>query len=224
MVLNISVIAASATMRVHFKFVLYLIVLSGSSATLAGSYKDFFSAVIRDDSRRVQALLIEGMDPNSRDPKGMPALSLAVQRESPKSFAALLSHPAIDLNAMNATGETALMLAAIAGDLDTCSQLLGRGARTQHEGWSPIHYAASGPSTKVVELLLASGALLEAEAPNGTTPLMMAARYGPESSVTVLLARGADPKRRNQRGLRAVDFAELGGREWLVQRLEPLSR
>lgn len=211
-------------MRFHFKFILYLIVLLGTSSSPAGSYEDFFSAVIRDDARRVQALLIEGMDPNSRDPKGMPALSLAVQRESPKSFATLLSHPSIDLNAANAAGETALMLAAIAGDLDTSSQLLGRGARVQHEGWSPIHYAASGPSTKLVELLLARGALLEAEAPNGTTPLMMAARYGPESSVTLMLARGADPTRRNQRGLRAVDFAELGGRDWLVQRLESLSR
>jgi hypothetical protein len=53
---------------------------------------------------------------------------------------------------------------------------------------------------------------------------MLAAQTGPEATIDLLLRRGADPKRRNQRELQAVDFARMGGREWLTKRLEPLSR
>jgi ankyrin repeat protein len=72
---------------------------------------------------------------------------------------------------------------------------------------------------QVVELLLARGAAVDAVSPNGSTPLMLAARYGSEESVNLLLARGADAARRNERQLRAADFARLAGREALAVRL-----
>ena len=53
---------------------------------------------------------------------------------------------------------------------------------------------------------------------------MLAAQQGPEATVTLLLERGADPRRRNQRGLQAVDFAESGGREYMVERFQKLPR
>jgi hypothetical protein len=53
---------------------------------------------------------------------------------------------------------------------------------------------------------------------------MMAARYGAEPSVDLLLQRGADPKLKNDRQLSAADFARQGGREALAQRLERLQR
>ena len=113
---------------------------------------------------------------------------------------------------------------AIAGDADASRKLLARGAKAQRPGWSPIHYAASGPGTDVAKLLLDSGASVDAESPNGTTPLMLAARHAPEGTVELLLQRGADPRRRNQRGLQAIDFAEAGGREYLVGRFQKLPR
>ncbi|WP_298829407.1 ankyrin repeat domain-containing protein [uncultured Piscinibacter sp.] len=203
---------------------MYIIIGIGFSSTRAGSYEAFFQAVIRDDIGTLRSLLAQGMDPNSRDPKGYPALALAVRRESPRAFAMLLAHPDTDVNALNSAGESALMLAAIAGDLETCDRLLARGANVQQPGWSPIHYAASGPGTKIVERLLDRGAAVDAEAPNGTTPLMLAAQHAPEATVSLLLQHGADTRRRNQRGLQAIDFAELGGREWLVERFEKLPR
>jgi len=211
-------------MRFSFKYLLYLIILIAISPSNAGAYDDFFRALTRDDVSWLRSLLLQGVDPNTRDPKGYPALSLALRRESPGAFALLLAQPGTDVNALNAAGESPLMLAAIAGDLDSSQKLLARGARVDGPGWTPLHYAASGPNTQLVELLLSQGADLEAEAPNGSTPLMLAAQTGPESTINLLLRRGADAKRRNQRELQAVDFARIGGRDWLVQRLEPLSR
>jgi len=97
---------------------------------------------------------------------------------------------------------------------------MARGAKVHGEGWSPLHYAATGPEPEFVRLLLEKGAPVDARSPNGSTPLMMAARYGSEASVDLLLARGADPKLRNQRDLTAADFARMDGRESLAKRLE----
>ena len=206
------------------KFVVYLVLATVLSVAKAGSYDDFFVAIIRDDAGSVRALLERGMDPNSRDPKGQPALAVAIRRESPRAFATLLARPDIDVNALNAAGESALMLAAIAGDIEACRQLIERGAHVRKAGWAPIHYAASGPEAPIVRLLLDRGAEIDAEAPNGMTALMLAAQNAPESSVELLLARGADTRRRNQRGLQAIDLAEQAGRDWLVERLEKLPR
>ena len=211
-------------MKLYIKFALYLSVIAAGFGVRAGAYDDLFVAVIRDDVGSLKSLLTQGVDPNSRDPKGMPALMLAVRRESPRVFEVLLAHPEIDVNARNAAGESALMLTAIAGDLEASQRLIDRGATVQHGGWSPIHYAASGPSTALVRLLLEQGASVDALAPNGTTPLMLAAQHAPEATVELLLQRGADPRRRNQRGLQAIDFAEMGGRDFLVERFEKLPR
>ena len=68
------------------------------------------------------------------------------------------------------------------------------------------------------------GADVNAASPNGSTPLMMAAQYGSEDGVKLLLAGGADPKRRNQRDLKASDFARLAGRENLATALAKLEQ
>ncbi len=210
--------------KYYLRFALYSVLLMAVPPVCAGSYDDFFQAIIRDHVGGVKRLLEAGIDPNSRDPKGMPALQVAIRRESPRSFELLLAQPGIDVDAANAAGETALMLTVLAGDVDASRRLMDRGAQVQRPGWAPIHYAASGPSTELTRLLLDRGANVDAVAPNGTTPLMLAAQQGPEATVALLLERGADPRRRNQRGLQAIDFAESGGREFMLERFQKLPR
>jgi ankyrin repeat protein len=53
---------------------------------------------------------------------------------------------------------------------------------------------------------------------------MMAARYGAEATVDLLLARGADKQLRNDLGLDATEFARLGGRDFLLARLATPAR
>lgn len=210
--------------RLCFKLTLYLAVVMVFSPSVAGVYDDFFVAIIRDDVGSLRKLLDQGVDPNSRDATGQPALAVAIRRESPRVLQLLLTRPETDVNALNAAGESALMLAAIAGDVEACERLIERGARINQPGWSPLHYASSGPDTRTVRMLLDRGASIDAAAPNGATPLMLAAQHGPEASIELLLARGADTRRRNQRGLQAIDLAEQAGRDWLVERLQKLPR
>jgi uncharacterized protein len=160
------------------KFIAYLVVLFGFSSSLAGPKEDFFKAVDIDAAHIVSAMLAQGFDPNERDDKGQVPLFLALRSESRQVAAALLANPKTDIDAVNPHGETPVMMAAMRGDLALTRQLLDRGASVQREGWTPLHYAASGPDPKVVGLLLDRGAAIDARSPNGTTPLMMAARYG----------------------------------------------
>lgn len=208
----------------YFKFVFYLVVTSASFAANAGSYEDFFASIQRDNPFTMRALLERGFDPNTPDPNGQTGFALALRAGSTRVAQLLADHPAFDVNALNAAGESPLMLAAIKGELALCRQLIGRGAELDKPGWAPLHYAASGPSSEIVDLLLERGAAVDAGSPNATTPLMMAARYGNEASVLALLARGADPERRNQLGLTAIDFATDAGRPLLADQLRSARR
>ena len=204
----------------HFRLVVYLIATACFSVTHAGSFDDFFRAVRTDNASGVASLLERGFDPNARDESGQPALSLAVREGSDQVVDVLLKNPQLDLNARNGIGETALMFAALKGRFELAQRMIERGATIRQDGWNPLHYAATGPEPKVVALLLQRGAPIEARSPNGTTALMMAARYGSEQSVTLLLEQHADASARNERGMNAADFARSAGRESLAKRLE----
>jgi len=211
-------------MRKYFRLVAYLVVVMTTSWASADDAVDFFRAVNVDNDRAVKALLARGFDPNMPNPQGQVGLFLAMRDESPKVAFALLAHPAIRIDAPTAEGETAAMMAALRGNLEWTRMLLERGAALNRSGWAPLHYAASGPEVAVVRLLLERGAHIDAVSPNGTTALMMAARYGSFDSAELLLARGADTRLRNQRALSAADFARAAGREALALRLQPRER
>lgn len=176
----------------------------------AGAYEDFFVAILRDDDAAIAALLRRGFDPNTRDPKGQVGLTIALQNGSSKAFAALLAASQVNVEARNAQDESPLMMAALKGNLEAVKALLARDADVNKTGWAPLHYAASAGSRQhvaIIALLLENHAYIDATSPNGTTPLMMAAQYGSNEAVQLLLDEGADPTLKNQLGLTAADFA-----------------
>jgi ankyrin repeat protein len=202
----------------------YLLVFSWLGHAYAGSYEDFFQAVERDDASTVRNLLQRGFDPNTRDPQGHVGLFLALRSPSFRVAEALMEHPSIDVDAANATAETPLMMAALRGQLEWCRRLVQHGAKVNRVGWTPLHYAAAGPSGATVAWLLEQKAELEARSPNGTTPLMMAAGYGSEDGADELLRQGGNPLLRNQQGMKAADFARSVGRESLASKLDRATR
>ena len=196
----------------NIKYLLLLVVFICNIPAYAGSYEDFFSALNRDDSQTVASLLQRGFDPNTPNPDGVHGLLLAVRAESWKSVDALLQSPTTEVDGRNASDETALMLVCLKGQLDLAGRLIERGADVNKVGWTPLHYAATNGHGDVIRLLLEHHAYIDAESPNGTTPLMMAASYGTPVAVKILLEAGADPLLKNQRGLTAIDFAERAQR------------
>lgn len=211
-------------MRNCFKYVIYLIAFIGFSTVQADPAVDFFRAVNVDNERAVKALLDKGFDPNTANPQGQVGLFLAMRDESPKVAAVLLAHPAVRVDATTPADETPLMMACLRGNIEWARRLLDSGAALNRTGWTPLHYAASGSQTALVNLLLDRGAAIDASSPNRSTPLMMAARYGASESAELLLARGADTRARNERDLTAADFARAAGREALAARIESAAR
>ncbi len=200
----------------HIKKAIYLVVFIGVGTAVAGSFYDFFRSIQLDDGRTVQQLLKRGFDGNTRDEKGQPGLLLAIKEPAPKVVAVLMAWPGIQPDIRNRTDESPLMMAALTGQIDLAEQLVARGADVNKTGWTPLHYAASGGHVAVIKLLLKQHAYIDAASPNGTTPLMMAAMYGTDDAVNLLLDEGADIGLRNQLKLSAADFAEQSGRDFMI--------
>ncbi len=174
----------------------------------AGAHDDFFKALQLDLAPTVQALVNRGFDPNTVDAgRGDPALIYAVRNDAVKSLLVLLAAPQIDIEARAQNGDTALMVAAYRKDAKTVATLLERGAQPNRPGWTALHYAAAAGNIDIVRMLLEKSAYIDAESPNRTTPLMMAAGAGQTAVVQLLIEEGADQSVRNDAGMTVRDFA-----------------
>ena len=194
-----------------------LVALSAlSPSAWASSYDDFFTAIKRNDPDTLAQLAQRGFDLNTLDPGGQHPLYLSLRDESDRVAMFLLSRPEVKVEHRNAKGESPLMMAALKGKLELVRRLIDRKAEVNKPGWAPLHYAATHPgerSLPVVRLLLEHHAFIDAQSPNGSTPLMMAALYGNPKVVRLLLEEGADTAMKNEQGLSAIDFAHRAGRK-----------
>jgi ankyrin repeat protein len=190
-----------------FRFLFGIVGACLTVVVWAGSYEDFFSAILHDRPDTIQELLDRGFDPNTVNNKGIPALILAAQTKSWKSTTVIARAKQTKLNVTNQNDENALMLAAINNEFDVAQLLVQKGADVNKQGWTPLHYASSKGHIQMMRLLMENDAYLDAESPNGTTPLMMAAHYGTPSAVKLLLEEGADPRIKNKLGINAMEFA-----------------
>ena len=190
-----------------FKICCLLFAFGLTANVYAGSYQEFFAAIEADRAEDIQALLHRGFDPNTVNEKGVPALILAAQKKSLHVVSVLLKDKKTNLNITTQESENILMLAAIQNQIELAKLLIQQGAEVNKPGWTPLHYAASKGHIEMMRLLIENSAYLDAESPNGTTPLMMAAYYGTPPSVKLLLEEGADPLLKNKLGLSALDFA-----------------
>jgi uncharacterized protein len=200
-------------MRIYFKFIVYLIILAGLSVARAGSYEDFFSAIKRDDGKTIMELLLRGFDPNALDPAGRHGLFIAVQEGSTKAAEALVYWPKTNVEWRSPKDESPLMIASLKGQKDLVRKLIDRDAHVNKPGWTPLHYAATAGHLEIMLMLLEDHAFIDAESPNKSTPLMMAAMYAPPAAVKLLLEAGADPMMKNELGMTAIDFAQRASRK-----------
>ena len=197
----------------NFKYALYIIVLVWFFPVKAGSYDDFFEGLKTDEVKVVANLLARGFDPNTLSFDGQYPLVLAIRRPSPAVLDLLLRTKGLRAEVRTAKDESPLMLASMGGMVEVCKRLIALDADVNKTGWTPLHYAASGGHIEVIKLLLSHSAYIDAESPNLTTPLMMAAMYGSPQAVELLLAEGADASLKNQKGMTALDFADVADKQ-----------
>ena len=110
--------------------------------------------------------------------------------------------------------DTTLALAARAVDGPQIHPLVKNGADPNGpsgiNGWTPLLHAIHKHQNTAVAALLDAGADVNRGDAKGVTPLMMAAGYGYDDTVRLLLSRGADPTIKRSNGDTALDWAISG--------------
>jgi ankyrin repeat protein len=164
----------------------------------------------------VQLLVDKRADVNARASRNQTALMWAAAQKHPDVVAILLAHGA-DVHARSDTwtnveavpphgqleynraiphgGDSALMFAARAGDLESAKRLVAKGANVNDQdawGVSALVLAAHSGFGTLVDFLLEAGANVNA-ADAGFSALHEAIMRRDEAMVTSLLAHGADP-------------------------------
>lgn len=199
------------------------LVVAGPAPAQAPADERFWRDVAIDNRRGVERALRDGVDPNAVDARGEPALLVALRHDAGAVAQLLAAHPRLEVDRRNALDETALMLAVHRRQPEVARVLLARGARVDQPGWTALHYAADAGAEDLVRLLVEAGARIEAQSPNGTTPLMMAARNAHGGVARWLVAQGARTDPRNAQGWSAADFARSAGAVALADELAAAS-
>ncbi len=118
------------------------------------------------------------------------------------------------LAACSSHDSDALAEAVRAGRTAEMKDLIARGENPNRASgvndWPLIMHAVHKNQMQSVATLLDLGAGVNGADTNGETALMMAAGYGDDEMVRLLLRRGADPELADRRGRRAVDYARTG--------------
>ena len=167
------------------------------------------------DQGRVQALLAQGVNPNTQDWLGRSPLMRAAGHGREEVVELLLGQPTIDLEARSDRGRTALLHAAACGHPQVVHLLLARGADTavvSDSGYTMLMLAARGGVVELVELALNQPNLnLEARNVRGRTALLVAARAGHKQVVLQLLASGANPAVKDNEDKTMLWWAQANG-------------
>ncbi|MCR2746938.1 ankyrin repeat domain-containing protein [Limnobacter parvus] len=191
--------------------------LLGHKPAKANAFEDFFLAIEFDDEYRLKSLLLKGMDPNTVNEAGFPAIVFAMMKESPIAVRTLLLSNKLDPNLPDRRGETPLMVACTLNKPEWVLALLDKGAKQGANGqWTALHNAAASGSSQSIEYLVNAGGAIDVLSPNDTTPLMMAAREGREQAARTLLKLGANPALKNQAGFNAAGYALKANRKELA--------
>jgi len=168
----------------------------------------FEFAVERGDLRMVRRWLEQGLHPEYEAAHIGTGLMVAAWYGNIEMMALFVEHGA-DVRRVNRHGEQPLQLAAWGGHLEAVQWLLERGAPLDRQGnqWSALHYAVFNGHGKVARDLMSRGANINARAPNGATPLMMAAREGHLELARDLLEAGANASLQSDWGDNALTMA-----------------
>lgn len=221
----------------HEEAALVLLRAGASTAPHAAAGDTALHLAARDGAMQVlEILLRRGVAPDVRSSSQRTPLHAAAKYDRVEAIARLLRAGA-DVDAVADDAFAPLHVACAEGHLGAATQLLAAKARLDlrtRGGETALHWAvfANRPiemhiyerlgqphkttfipqrEAKLVELLLARGAAVDALDDQKNTPLHKAAMFGAEPAVRALLARGASKTARNGEGLLAHELASRRG-------------
>ncbi|HYE05242.1 MAG TPA: sigma-70 family RNA polymerase sigma factor [Planctomycetota bacterium] len=132
---------------------------------------DLWSAIRDDDADAVRRRLAAGDDPTEPFPGSrLSPLAVAAVGDRCRAIAALLDDPRVRIDAVDATGGTALYRAIDNHALAAAKLLLERGAPASpvnRYGTTPLGYACRAAHLPLIDLLLAHGAAIADESRHG---------------------------------------------------------
>ena len=172
-------------------------------------------------SSTVEKLLKRGATADLTGIYGHKALYGAVANGHETTAEFILQNP-YAIKAQSADLSDVLLEAAKRGFYEVCKQCLQMAKDDEvnsgsREGGTALHHAAHNGFGNIVILLLKYGFDIESETDEGKTPLAVAAVAIKLEVVRILLARGADPRRKNLSGQTLVsELAELPPQQHLV--------
>ncbi len=130
-----------------------------------------------------------------------------------------------DIDSRDAAGQTALMYAADAGQMEVVRYLVANGADVNAESdglgrGTALIYAAASNRIDVVKYLLEHGADVDATTRRKETALFWAGAQGNVEVVKILLDNGADRTLTNKKDQTALDLARELNRKQVIELLE----
>ena len=186
----------------------------------SSSYKgeQLIQASKKGDLDKIQRLLSEGIDINSRNKDGATILMRASYDGCLQVVKALLEKNA-DVNAHNKDGWTGLMLASAMGHADVVHALIGSQVKIDaqnKDGWSSLMIATYYGHFDVIKVLLETKSSVHAQNKDGETALMAGSYSGHLNCVKLLLEYGADITLKNNDRKTAQDIAQKRGHSDIV--------
>ena len=173
----------------------------------------------------VRFLLDRGAKPEYE--RSQPALLCAASApdDDPRGVAMLLKRK-VNVDARDALGRTALMMAALQGHRAVSAALLAAGAKADladSRGTTALMEATRSGVEEVVKLIAAADPARDAVDASGRTALIIAcqSRHACEATVRQLLGAGVSRDLAAPDGRRAIEFAAQAGRWNIVALLDP---
>jgi ankyrin repeat protein len=193
-----------------------------------GIYGNALQAAALGGSDAVVKLLLDrGADINAQGGRYGNALQAAAIERS-EAIVKLLLENGADINKKDPQGRLVVHL-AMRFQANMVGYLLSLGARpdwtyTDQQGFSALHFAASGGSVEAVKLILSSGIDIDINLSDtqGWTPLHWACRNGDVDTVQLLIDSGADFQNETIQSWTPLDVAIFCGKGSLIPALSQL--
>jgi ankyrin repeat protein/tetratricopeptide (TPR) repeat protein len=180
-------------------------------------------ALRKGDEEVVSSLLTAGSDVTAVSQDGDTALHCAVDSGKSTVVERILALQAVELEAKDSLGDTALLLALWKGHEEVVSSLLTAGSDVTsvgQDGYTALHCAVYSGKPTVVERILALQTVeLEAKTNSGETAFLLALWKGDEEVVSSLLTAGSDVTAVGQNGLTALHGAASSVNPTVVERI-----